>query len=499
MTLRSFEDATGDATIETDVVIVGSGPGGAAMARTLAERGARVVVLEEGPSTSRFRPNMPNTMRFHLQERGNMVAFGNAVIPIGAGRGVGGGSLVNSAICWRTPSPVLADWTERLGDDRYSAEAMDSVYGELEALLEIGETPDDIAGENNRLIVRGAKKLGLPGGYLRRNTPRCKGCGVCNYGCPSGGKSSVDRNLIPMARAAGAVVQADVKVDTVLVEGGRAAGVVGTVSDTDTFEPVGRLTVKASQVVVCAGGIGTPRLLHMAGLAERLGPRLGKGLHLHPGNAVLGLCETDVHMWKGATQGAYFEDPALPGMLPHTLSMPVGTVLLTLNAAGTPVEEAMKLVPRMCGCVVMISDKSEGAVWASAEGRARITYTFSDAEVDEIKRGMGRVADVLVAGGAKRLLVPVRGVGWCENPAEVRQKLAASQLADFNMYASHPTATCRLSRDIETGVVDINGEAHGLPGLFIADSSVFPTSLGVNPQLTTMAVATIIGRHMVLA
>lgn len=499
MTLRSFEDARGATTLEADVVIVGTGPGGAAAGRVLAEAGRRVVMLEEGPSTPRFRPSQTHTMRYHMQEGGAMVATGPAAVTVAAGRGVGGGSLINSAMCWRAPDEVLSGWKDVLGgDDRFNPEKMAPVYDEIGEIIGVTMTREEIAGENNLLIVRGARAIGLKSGLLYRNAPGCVGCGVCNYGCPSGGKGSVDRNLIVLARAAGAVVQADVKVDRVLTDGGRAAGVVGTVRDTDSGEVVGELTVKAPVVLIAAGGIGTPRLLHAAGLADRLGPRLGEGLHLHPGNAVMGLCDHEVKMWLGATQAAYFEDPALPGVLPHTLSLPPGALLLAMGGAGLEVKEHLKVVDRIAGCLVMVSDKGEGSVGANADGSAKIRYAFADADLVNMREGLKRTVDVLVAGGVKRLLVPIAGAGWCDTPEQAKAAIDGAGIRDYQLlYAAHPMATCRMGTSIENSVIGPTGEAHGLPGLFVADSSIFPTSLGVNPQWTTMVMATVVARGMV--
>lgn len=497
MTLRDHTDARGDISLETDVVIVGSGPGGAAVARVLAEAGASVVIVEEGPARPNFRPNMAHTNRYHMQEGGAMVARGTSLMPIAAGRGVGGGSLVNSAICWRTPDHVLESWVELLdGDDRYAPARLAPVFEEMEAILGVGETPESIAGENNMIIVRGAAKLGYPGGLVRRNTPSCVGCGICNFGCPSGGKASVDRNLVPMARQHGAIVQADTKVEAILVDGDRAVGVRGRVHDTDTREEVGRITIRAGRVVLCAGGVGTPRLLHYAGLAERLGPAVGKGLHVHPGNAVLGICDHPVKMWSGATQGAWFEHPDLPGVLPHTLNAPPGALLLLLGKVGHEAKASMKLLPHMCGCVVMISDHGEGTVGARGDGRADISYVFDPHDIERIKAGMVETARVLLAGGAREVLVPVHGTGRHTDAESLGADLAGRSIEDFALYASHPMASCRMGADPERSVVGPSGEAHRLRGLYIADSSVFPTSLGVNPQLTTMTLATAIARGM---
>ncbi len=494
---RGFEDARGETTLDADVVVVGTGPGGAALGRTLARGGLRVVLLEEGPALPRFRPNQAHTSRYHMQENGMMVAAGTGMMPIAAGRGVGGGSLVNSAICFRTPDAVLDGWEAVLGGDaRFASRALAPIYDALEALLGVGRTPDAIAGENNHLIVRGARKLGLHADLVHRNTPGCAGCGICNFGCPSGGKASVDRNLLPEAVRHGAVIQADTKVDAVLVAGGRAVGVAGDVMHPDTREVVGRLTVRAERVVVSAGAVGTPRLLHHAGLADRLGPRLGKGLHVHPGSAVLGWCPHEVRMWKGATQGAYFEDPALPGVLPHTLSGPPGVLLLSTGATGAEAKAMLARLAHLCGCLVMVSDRGEGEVGAKADGRANLRYDFDPADVDLIKRGLVRTAEVLIAGGATEIFSPIHGVGTYTDVGAYADALARTAIQDFTLYAAHPMSTCRMGADPASSVIGADGQAHGLPGLFIADSSVFPTSLGVNPQLTTMAVATRIAQGM---
>ena len=293
MSRLGASDLQGDHEVTADVVIVGTGPGGASAGRVLAEAGAKVVWVEEGPKAPRFRPNQANVMRYHFQESGTIVALGSSYMPVAAGRGVGGGSLVNSALSFRAPDYVLENWAELLQDERFSPDNAALVYDEVSEIIGVGPTNPDIGGEANAILVRGAEALGWEGGWAPRNTPGCVGCSLCNQGCPSGGKASMDRNQIPIAEALGAQVYAETKVDRVLVENGRAVGVSGEVRDMDTLEPVGRLTVRADKVILACGAIGTPRLLHYDGIASALGPAVGKGLHVHPGNAILGICDHD--------------------------------------------------------------------------------------------------------------------------------------------------------------------------------------------------------------
>jgi len=425
-----------------------------------------------------------------------MVAAGTCFVPIASGRGIGGGTLINSAIAWRAPDAILAGWSTLLGDDRYGPDALRPVYDELWGLLGVWSTRQEVSGANNDLVVRGVRALGLDGGYLDRATPGCVGCGVCYLGCPSGGKASVNQNLLVEAAASGLRIQADTKVDRFLLEGDRVVGVSGLMSHPDTNEPGGRVTIRAGKVVLAAGGVGTPRTLHVAGLARRLGPAVGKGLHIHPGNAVLGFCDEPVEMWKGATQGAWFHVDELPGVLPHTFSAPPDACLAILNAVGPDAKQALARLRFMTGLVVMISDVGEGSVAAFPDGRARISYDFDPGDIERIKRGMYWAARVLLAGGAREVFAPVRDTGFYTDADALYEAVRYKDLAEFTMYASHPMSTCRMGLDPATSVIRPDARTHALDGLYLADSSIFPTSLGVNPSITTMAMGTVIGRAL---
>jgi choline dehydrogenase-like flavoprotein len=179
------------------------------------------------------------------------------------------------------------------------------------------------------------------------------------------------------------------------------------------------------------------------------------------------------------------------------MSLPPSALLLAMGKVGHEAKEAIPQLPYIGGCLVMISDKGEGTVGASSDGRADITYQFAPDDMKNMRRGIQRTAEVLWAAGAKKLMVPIGGTGgrWMSSLDEMVAAVKDIELQDFRaLYSAHPMATCRMGKAMETSVVQPSGETHGMPGLYVADSSVFPTPLGVNPQLTTMAIATTMGR-----
>lgn len=492
MTIHGWREPVG-AELEVDAVVVGAGPGGGAVSRVLAQAGWDVLVLEDGPPRSNFKPNYFHTARYHMQESGTMLAQGAVPFPVAAGRGVGGGSLVNSAICFRTPDPVLDEWSELLGDERYRPDAMRPLFDFMEERIQVVPVTEDIAGENNMIVDRGVKKLGLQGGLLRRNTPTCVGCGICNFGCPSGGKFSVDKNLVQDGLDAGLRIQADCRVERVLHEGGRAVGVLGRLHDTDTKKPLGTIAVKARKaVILSAGAIGTPRLLWLDGLARDLGP-VGDTLFLHPGSAVMGKCDHAVHMWKGATQGAYVWTPDEPDILPHTLSAPPETFLPMTGKVGHEAKQLLSEINYLCGLGVMIHDHGHGSVRATSEGRASIKYTWADRDVETLKRGIVLSARVLLAGGAREVFATSFGSERHTDVDTLEQEMKRTPLRNFSLYSAHPMGTMMMGPDRSRYVLNSRARAHRMDGLYVADASVFPTSLGVNPQLTTMVMGTMIG------
>lgn len=485
--------------VTADVVVVGAGAGGAAAAHELASRGLNVVLLEEG---HRWQPHQyPASYGWALNhiyaDKGARIVEGESIYPMPGGRGVGGSTLINSAICYRAPDHVLKRWASELDLPALLPEAMKPIYENVERTIGVNQAYPFQARANNLFIKKGAEKLGLDGAFIWRNAPGCVGCGVCHLGCPSGGKGSVDRNFVPMAEAKGARVFSDCKVDSLIVRGGRARGVEAVVRDIETDEKVGTLTVHSNAVVLSAGTVGTPMILLRQDLANR-SDQVGRNLEIHPAVGTYGFVEEAINSWDGVPQAyAIFLDRE-QGILLQAYNANPEIFFSTLPWSGPDGMKRMRRLKNLAMCGALVSDRPSGRVQIGRNGRAKVTYQLGDIERKKLLRALRSVVQVLFAAGATEVYSGV-GLGdeWSKTEAH-----ALAQLHDdvpeteMHVYASHPMGTCRMGLDPAQSVVAPDGQAHDLPGLYIADASVFPSSLGVNPQLTVMSLAILIARGL---
>ena len=289
-------DVSGDLTLECEIVVIGTGAGGAAAAYELASRGRAVLLLEEGDYHRRgsFRANAARAQHALYRDQGMTVALGNVGIPVFAGRAVGGSTVINSGTCYRAPERTFQRWRERfgLGSD-FSSAGLSPYYERVEAMLQVTPAHPLHLGAIGPIIARGAERLGLRHGPLPRNAPACDGQGVCCFGCPTGAKRSTDVSYVPEALKRGAQLVTAARVDTVDMVAGRARGITATLGG-----PRGRrLTVRAEAVIVAGGTLMTPLLLRRSGLGGR--PSLGKNLSIHPASKVFALFDEPVEQWKG--------------------------------------------------------------------------------------------------------------------------------------------------------------------------------------------------------
>lgn len=460
--------------IEADVCVVGAGAGGAVVAAELAEGGARVVVLEQGPvhDADRFSARPLEMMTRLYRDGGQGTTLGSPPILLPLGRGIGGTTLVNSGTCFRTPPAVLDRWQREYGLEEMTAEALDPCFARVEEALSIAEVSPELAGNNAAVARRGAEALGWSHGYLRRNARGCVGSGVCVFGCPTSAKQHVGITYVPRAIAAGAQIVTGADVRHVLVERGRAHGVEARLAGG------ARLEVRAPDVVIAAGTIQTPLLLARSCLGRESG-QLGQNLSLHPATGAFALMDEVVDMGKGVPQSFFIDEFASEGIIFEGAAGPPSYVAMSLPLNGARHAAAMASYRNLAMFGLMVHDSSRGSV-RSLAGRPVIRYDLVEADLARFRAGLARIEELFRAAGAREVYLPLpRGV----TPDRARAR-------NLKLMAFHPLGTARADARPAHGVIDGDLALHGVRGVHVADGSAVPSSLGVNPQLTIMALAT---------
>lgn len=491
---HGFERYPAHLELEADACVLGAGAGGCATAAALAEAGLRVVVLEEGRAwrPGQFSGSATWAFRNLYAGRGTRATRGNAVMPLPGGRGVGGSTLINSAICFRTPPEILARWRGEHGCALLTDAWMDQAIDRVWRTIGVSVNPPEVQRNNNHIFRKGAEALGLDGHWMSRSAPGCVGCGTCQQGCNTGGKWSADRTFLAEALATGRVaVHADCRADGVETEGGRVVAVSGRTMDPAAYTEAGTFRVRAKVFVLSAGSVGSPRFLLRHGLTP--GPA-GENLHVHPTSFVLGRFRERIVPWRGVTQG-YYVNFWRDGYLLETFSMPPDQYFVSVPVGGDEALELVRDLANFASAGVMVQDEdSVGRV-----GEGALLYDLGAGDKARILAGLRMAARVYFAAGATEVLAGVHGVPRIHSVEEIDTVLHDGLPAhDIGLYASHPMGTCRMGDDPARSVVDPEGRVWDWDNLFVADASVFPTALGVNPQVTVMALGLTIGRQAAL-
>jgi choline dehydrogenase-like flavoprotein len=464
---------------EADVCVIGAGAGGAVVAAELAEGGARVVVLEQGPwhDPDGFTARPPQMLARLYREAGQTLTVGTPPIVLPLGSGLGGTTLVNSGTCFRTPAHVLEHWRRDFGLE-LDSETLDRCFARVEHALSVSEVTPELAGRNAAVSLRGAQRLGWSHGYLRRNARGCVGSGVCAFGCPTSAKQHTGITYVPRAEKAGAQILTGATVHKLDVRGGRVHGVRARMAG------AGSIDVQAPRVVVAAGTIHTPLLLAGNRIGGESG-QLGANLSMHPATAGFALMDEVVDMAKGVPQSFYVDEWAQEGIMFEGIAGPPSYAAASLPLQGERHARAMRSYRYLAQVGLMVSDSSRGRVRMVA-GRPWITYDLDERDLSRFRSGIRRMRELFDSAGAREVYLPLPEGA---EPEQVRAK-------DLRLMAFHPLGTARADADARRGVVDADLQVHGVQGLHVADGSVVPSSLGVNPQITIMALATRLAYHL---
>lgn len=475
--------------VEADVVIVGSGPAGATVARTLAQRGFEVLVLEEGfeARPKDFVASGVRAMAALYRDMGTSISFGNVSMPYLQGRVVGGTSVVNGAISWKLPREIVEAWgtQDRALGEALTYEEIAAAEARVEERLHVHPTEPAIAGAKNLLLGKGAEALGVAHRPIRRNVDGCVGAGRCLQGCPHGAKLSMDRSFLPDAVAAGGRIFSGMRVDHVIVERGRARSVTGRTAAGASFVARARRAV-----VLAASAIQTPCLLRRSGLTQ--GP-VGDGLTGHPGVSVTGRFDEPVRNWRGATQGHEVTGYRGEGIKLEALGFDVSLLATRVPGVGKDFARRLAELERYAVWGAAIRARALGSV-RPGPTRPLVLYSLTEEDVRTVRRAVRILGDTLLAAGAREVYPGVPDFDAVVRSAAqmARFETEGSLVAgDYAMSMTHLFGTARIGSDPATSVVRPDFRHHVTEALYVADSSVFPSNLGVNPQIAIMALAEI--------
>jgi choline dehydrogenase-like flavoprotein len=392
---------------------------------------------------------------------------------------VGGSTLINSGTCYRTPERVFRRWRGE-GLSPFSSETLGPYYERVEQMLQVTLAKRELTGGVGRVVARGADKLGYVHAPLMRNAPDCDGQGVCCFGCPTGAKRSTDVSYVPEALKRGSQLMTSAKVTGIEVLGRRVTGVRARLASGKT------LHVRAEAVVIAGGALMTPLILGKT----LKSPALGRNLSIHPAAKVMAVFDELIDMDDAIPQGYGIEEFADQGIMFEGGSTPLDITAVAVPWVGARFMELMEAYRRVATFGFMIVDTSRGRVRSSPTGSPLITYDLNPDDTAKMKRGITILSELFFEAGARRVLPMIAGMDELRTPGDLAALRAMNvRPGDFEVTAYHPLGTCRMGVDPRTSVVGPSHESHELSGLYVTDGSVMPSPLGVNPQMTIMAMA----------
>lgn len=475
---------------EADVVVIGSGAGGAVAVHALAAAGLKVICLEEGPhvTSDQFSGRQVEATRQLYRLDGMTTAVGIPSVVMPMGRSIGGTTTINAGTSFRTPEELMHGWTSRYGHDAKPVE-MAEHWDAIEKIMPVGKVPPHLLGGNSEAVAKGCQALGWSGGPIPRNAPTCHGCCRCVLGCPEDAKLSMNISFVPAGISAGATYLSQMRVHRIVHQGGVASAVEGDLLADAGGRVGGKFSIRAKTVVVAAGAIYTPILLRRSGL-HRGSRHVGRHLRLHPATRAVGVFDHAIEGWKGVLQGYYVDEFAKEGVKMEGVFVPPGLLAAALPYFGAQNFEIMRHYANLAIFGTMAQDDSPGGVDGEIFGMPRMRYMLTQADADKIVKGVWAIGRIYFAAGARQVYAGIYRNAVFNNVDELdkllKAKIPPSYLEALSM---HPHGTTPMAVEAKLGAVDLQGKVFGTRNVYVADGSIFPEALGVNPQLSIMGYA----------
>lgn len=493
---------TGDRTLEADVVVIGSGAGGGTAAEILALAGLKVLIVEEGPlkTSASFRDMDEARALAELYQDGGSRSTSDGAVAVLQGRSVGGTTTVNWTSSFRTPPQTLAYWAARFGVRDASEAAMRPWFEKMEARLGIAPWKQ-APNANNAVLARGAAKLGWEAHVIPRNVRGCWDTGYCGYGCPVNAKQSMLVSTLPVALARGATLVHHLRVERVDHQGERVRGLHALALGPDVRTPSGvRVRIQARHYVLAGGALNNPALLLRSAVPDPH-QRLGLRTCIHPVNMTLAQMPERIDGYYGAPQSIASDefqwradDDRLPGYKIEVPPMAPALSSTIFGVHGQALAAAMRQLPHTNAMLALVrdgfhADSEGGRVRIDERGNPLLDYEFSDYLWRGFRDAYLRMAELQFAAGASAVMPAHLDGRWNTRWDETRTQIENLPYRKFRLalFTAHLMGGCAMGEDPRQSVVNSDGTHHQLANLSIMDGSVFPSSIGANPQLSIYA------------
>ncbi|KAF5749114.1 long-chain-alcohol oxidase FAO4A-like [Tripterygium wilfordii] len=489
--------------IQCDAVVVGSGSGGGVIAGVLAKAGYKVLVLEKGNYCARTNLSLlegPSMDQMYLN--GGLTGTHDLGIVVLAGSTVGGGSAINWSASIQTPKHVISEWSNQCEleffDSKLYREAMDIVCERMGVQSGIDEE-----GFNNEILRRGCEETGYNVKTIPRNSTSDHYCGWCGFGCKDGRKKGTAETwLMDLVDSGNGAILPGCEVIKVLQKkrNGRKTA-TGVAFEFDSRRGKEMCFVESKVTIVACGALSTPALLTRSGLKN---PNIGRNLHLHPVTMAWGYFP-DNSEWPNKEKRSYeggimtamssvFHDSGY-GAVIQTPSLHPGMFSVLMPwTSGLDIKKRMTRFSRTTHIFALARDRGSGTV----KSPSSITYQMEDLDEMNLQKGLGKILRILAAAGAEEI-----GTHHCRGKTLNVKKVSSNEFERFvkeessrplrdlstPICSAHQMGSCRMGVDPKKSAVNPMGETWEVEGLFVADASVFPTALGVNPMVTVQAIA----------
>ncbi|MCB9727013.1 MAG: GMC family oxidoreductase [Deltaproteobacteria bacterium] len=489
--ILGYPDYAREQRFEADVVVVGTGAGGAVVGSELAQAGFRVTFVEEGGwhPTQTFSAYTSESVPRLYRDGGGTVILGKPPIPYVEGRCVGGSTVINGGMAYRAPDPILAGWARDTGAEELSSKGLEPYFEQVEARVSARQQRAESVGADNKIMREGSRRMGWNYSENPRNQQECVGSNNCVLGCPTGAKQSTLVTFMPTAMAAGARCLTEVRIDRLIIEGGRCVGVAGHAIDPVRMRRGVAVEVRANAVVIACGAIQTPHLLLKHKLSRQSG-QLGRNFLCHPNVKLIGLFPFDVKAWQGVSQVGQVREFHDEGIVLAENFIPPAAMATQLPMIGTKSWEVMQRYNQSIVGGCLVEDSTTGRVRRGPFDMATATYNVTAHDHERFLKGARLLAEMWFAMGAEEVLLPFISLPSIRSADELgRIDPSRIRMSEVELFTPHLMGTARMGGRAEDSVIDVSGELWDLPGCHVADASIFPTAIGVNPQITIMAMA----------